>query len=251
MVGQIFPAQNSGLSGSGEVFYPAQASQFAATSQIALSVSGVGTTSQLLVSFWFKTASGSNQYIICGNGSAQFVIGMNPNVYIFLGNGSGSIQALTAATFNDNAWHHCLVSSDTNFSSGSRKLKMYIDNVDVTNIVTDTGSAFSLNYQLSLPLNISGTTTPFLLPFAGGVSEVFFFPGVYLDLTILANRRKFITASRRPAFLGTNGKLPTGNQPLTYLKGSGSAFNVNSGSDGNFTVAHGSLTTPTTTPSNP
>jgi hypothetical protein len=52
-------------------------------------------------------------------------------------------------------------------------------------------------------------------------------------------------------FLGADGSKPTGTVPEIYFKGTGDAFYVNSGSGGGDFTDNATLTTPTTTPSNP
>lgn len=83
-------------------------------------------------------------------------------------------------------------------------------------------------------------------------------PGSFFDLDIEANRRKFINADGSPVFLGDNGQIPLGHQPLIYLSvptgGVTSDFNINRGTlggsfDGNGTLCiPGPTPTPTPTP---
>lgn len=74
----------------------------------------------------------------------------------------------------------------------------------------------------------------------------------YIDLSVTANRRKFISATGKPVFLGSDGSLPTGSAPLIYFHlDDGEAvenFAVNRGGGGNFTIS-GTLDTATTSPS--
>jgi len=51
----------------------------------------------------------------------------------------------------------------------------------------------------------------------GCLSELYLATGQYLDFSVAANLRKFITASGRPAYLGRDGSKPTGTQPIMYL----------------------------------
>jgi len=51
----------------------------------------------------------------------------------------------------------------------------------------------------------------------------------YIDLSILANRQKFITSSGTPANLGAYGQTPTGNLPSLFLAGDASNFHKNLG----------------------
>lgn len=73
------------------------------------------------------------------------------------------------------------------------------------------------------------------------VSDFYFNIGEFLDLSVEANRRKFIDASGNPVDLGTTGQLPTGNTPDIFLKGGASSFSTNLGTGGSFTVT-GALT---------
>lgn len=86
----------------------------------------------------------------------------------------------------------------------------------------------------------------------GCIADLYFAPGQFLDLTIVANRRKFISASGKPVHLGTTGALPTGSAPLVYQHlddGETVAnFATNRGTGGNFTIT-GTLDTGSTSPS--
>lgn len=76
--------------------------------------------------------------------------------------------------------------------------------------------------------------------FAGSMAELWFAPGVYLDLSVESNRRKFISANGRPVSLGATGNAPTGTAPRIYLSGSDDNFVNNEGTGGGFTL-HGTL----------
>lgn len=81
--------------------------------------------------------------------------------------------------------------------------------------------------------------------FDGCISELFFH-NTYLDLSVEANRRKFIGADGRPVDLGADGSTPLGVQPLLYVPNGDPS--TNAGSGGNFTIT-GSLTSASTSPS--
>jgi hypothetical protein len=80
----------------------------------------------------------------------------------------------------------------------------------------------------------------------------FWFNNTYLDLSVEANRRKFIDSSGDPVDLATDGSGPTGSSPLIWLsKRSGEAaadFASNNGGGGGFTV-NGTLTDGSSSPS--
>lgn len=78
------------------------------------------------------------------------------------------------------------------------------------------------------------------LKFNGCLAELWF-DTTWMDLTVTANRRKFRSAAGQPVFLGTQGQIPTGSQPLIYCslptKGlSVASFATNRGSGGGFTI---------------
>jgi len=67
-----------------------------------------------------------------------------------------------------------------------------------------------------------------------------------LDLDTVSNRRLFNDGSGggaggKPVNLGSDGSTPTGNQPIIYLNGDETNFQINAGSGGNLTVT-GALT---------
>ena len=70
----------------------------------------------------------------------------------------------------------------------------------------------------------------------------------FIDFTVEANRRKFISAAGKPVNLGSDGSTPTGTAPLMFFSGSTVAWHTNKGSGGGFT-ANGALTDSTTSPS--
>lgn len=61
----------------------------------------------------------------------------------------------------------------------------------------------------------------------------------YIDLTVQANREKFVTGTginAMPVSLGTNGELPTGSSPLIYLPLLATSAGKNNGTCGDFTA---------------
>jgi hypothetical protein len=76
--------------------------------------------------------------------------------------------------------------------------------------------------------------------FYKGVLGQFYFDPNYIDLSVQANREKFVSgtgASVKPVDFGTDGSTPTGTQPIIYLNNPFGTFQNNLGSGGNFTEA--------------
>jgi hypothetical protein len=72
--------------------------------------------------------------------------------------------------------------------------------------------------------------------FTGSLGDIWFMPGLYIDLSIEANRRRFISAAGEPVYLGANGEGPTGAVPLVYLSGALASWHTNKGTGGGFTL---------------
>lgn len=136
-------------------------------------------------------------------------------------------------------WYHILAAWD--LATGATHL--YVN--DVSDKAVNT--AANLAIDLTTGNCIIGATTSGAQKFDGALSELYFAPGQYLDLSVTANRHKFIDATGLPVDLGSNGSTPTGTAPAVYLKGDKTNFGTNSGTGGNFTV-NGSLETASTTP---
>ncbi len=70
----------------------------------------------------------------------------------------------------------------------------------------------------------------------------------YLDISILANRRKFISSNGKPVEIGSDGSDPTGTAPLVLFDGATVSWHTNKGSGGGFTEV-GALTDAASSPS--
>lgn len=256
MVGQLFPAQNSGLSGSAEVFYPVGAAAFdGSTTYLSRLVNGLNISSTSTFSFWFNIAGGDASTMVVFDG---FILSSGTNgllvqrgsdnkfIFTFGSLSSPTFQFKTVNTYTSGAgWNHLIASWDSNHVSGSKIAQIYVNGVSDCTISLDSSGA--IGNQNNLEHEVGGTGSQF---FNGNMSELYLEGINRLNLSLLSNIRKFYTATKRPTFLGINGNLPTGTQPRVYLKGNGTGFNVNSGTAGSYTT-NGTLTTSATTPSNP
>ncbi|HXJ61893.1 MAG TPA: hypothetical protein VNU68_35085 [Verrucomicrobiae bacterium] len=74
--------------------------------------------------------------------------------------------------------------------------------------------------------------------------------GDFVDLTVEANRRNFISATGGARFLGVTGENPFGVTPPLFLTRDGAAttFTVNNGRGGPFSISSGTLGDPATNP---
>ncbi len=139
-------------------------------------------------------------------------------------------------------WHHFLSSGFTD-TTPPRPLKIYLDDVDVSNTSDLLGvDAFSMAWD-GLPFycfdDVNGD------PFTGDIADFWVGPGVSLltggDIA-LVDRRKFISASGKP--VNPSG-FPSG---AVLFSGDHTTFPVNQGTGGAFTLT-GTLTDASTSPS--
>jgi Concanavalin A-like lectin/glucanases superfamily len=247
------------------VFYPVSACTFdGSTGYLKRLVSELNIHAGTF-SCWFNLAggNGTNMSIFSAySGTIPNITTVNitrnsSNVIdVKLVSGGGSTLTFEYSTVGTHTsgggWVHLMTSWNCNFASGSKIANLYINGVSDVTIVSDASSAFStvgngMEHTVGIDNPNGSVGIEF---FNGSLAELYMAPTSFIDLSTLANRRKFLTATKRPAFLGVTGALPTGSQPPIYLKGSGTGFNVESGSLSNYTTV-GTLTTPTTTPSNP
>jgi len=200
------------------------------------------------LSFWFNSTDWDDGGLVYLGESGVAVHTMltdaaSENLFIKVGKTGQTTQYVYTQTddgldtYLDGEWHNVLFS--WNYDTPS--VQVYIDEelMDVGSPVSDTVSSMGTTDFIEL-----GRTTAFS-KYTGALSQYWLHTGTAIDFSVKANRRKFISPSKRPVFLGDDGSKPTGSQPEVFLKGTGTGFNVNSGSLGNFT-ANATFDTPTT-----
>lgn len=124
---------------------------------------------------------------------------------------------------------HVLSSWDV---TDNAKRHLYINDVDDINIavqIEDDIAYDSLVNDYLLGTLFAGSADKW----HGAVSELWFNTTEYIDFAIVANRRKFITASLEPVDPGVDGSIPTGTIPALYLRGNQTDQGVNGGFGGN------------------
>lgn len=238
------------------IFYPAGAGGAfdGSTNYMSKSGSLVANTDKGICSFWFKSSSIASGATIIDTNISDIFTQAPPITFTYSGSsfqgsfvkvGSASLRSMTTngSSYLDSKWHNILISWDRSGAGTSGTL--VIDNVVKVN---GTSSGVTVNAGAApsawvIAADRSGNNKANI-----NISEFYLTTNTYLDFTVVANRRKFISATNRPIFLGSTGSLPTGSQPEMYFKGTGTGFNVNTGSAGNFT-ATGTIGTPSTTPS--
>jgi len=205
-----------------------------------------------IVSCWVNILGGDGTTKTIYEGYSDYAYNLptmgTDNKYVFgVQQGSGTIAfrvKSTTAFTSSSGWHHLLCSWDMNGPVSH----LYIDDVnDEAGGTTESNT--TLNYTHSA-LTVGSTSTA-IQKWNGDMFDYYWNSSEYLDITQVANRRKFIDGNGKPVFLGDNGELPTGTSPILFLHlDEGETVNnfaVNAGTGGNFTV----YGTPVTASSSP
>ena len=181
--------------------------------------------------FFFLRAASNVFGVIASNSSNTTILSM------------GSTATYTA---DGSTWYNVLISWDL-ASTTSRFI--YVNDVDVTPVSPTVYTNDTIDYTVA---DWSAGGIPSGGNKMNGCLAELYFTNTYLDLSIVANRRRFISGSGKPVYLGATGQLPTGTQPLVYQRiadgGAASTFATNIGSGGNFSIT-GTLDLGSTTPS--
>lgn len=232
--------------GGDKSFSASKGASFSGSDFMLMTGSSISSVDKGVTSFWMKNSSisGSTEFIIsCGDDSHQEMeinSGFNTFYVYIRKRGTTEVFELRiqsssmVGTWEDGAWHHFLISWD---KSGQNSL-VYIDDANISH--TQHVYSYHINIPTSQNIKVGRQLT-------GDISEVYLKTGSYVDLTVTSNRRKFITSSEEPVYLGADGSIPFVAQPEVYLKGRGSGFNLNSGSGNHFSIT-GTLGTPSTSP---
>ena len=214
-------------------------------------LTGAADSKTGIASFWVRLDGGDSSVQSFVTGATHFAInrGTGGGVFQVLGYNASSTVILSMISSTGHSasstWLHVLASWDLASTTG----KIYVNDVDDT-----SGSSFFSNDSIDYTDtdNAVGAFTDGTNKVNGCLAEVYFAPGQYLDFSVVNNRRRFITSSGKPVYLGADGAGPTGTAPLVYFHLSPSEavanFATNRGTGGNFTIT-GVLAAGSTSPS--
>lgn len=225
----VYPGRMMGPRGGGVGLAPgAVGTSFATGSgqkaEISVATSGLADSPTLLMSIWFLRPTGAASFQILNANGSGFLWNLVPNIATgFLASTVDNTNSdvydnlnVSGITIAD-TWVHALYAY--NRSTGARM--RYINDTDKS---SDTSGPTGFDLKLtadSLKLPTTGDTTT-------GLSMVYISTG-FLDITVEANRRKFIDAEGKPVGLGANGSLPTGTQPEIFADDGNIGNNLGSG----------------------
>jgi len=202
-------------------------------------------SNKFTMSFWWSSHSDTNAALIfaCENssiGSNAFMCRLNGVDKIEIraeeSDNTEVIRMETTILFNrtDQAWHHYLLSWDAGTPV------CYVDGVSETLVVT-TNTSGVIDFAIDDTASIGGRPPSGAYDMDGCISELWLLRGTAVDLSVQANREKFIDGSGNAVDLGSDGSTPTGEQPELYWRGNIANDLKNEGSGGDFTTSVGTL----------
>lgn len=204
-------------------------------------LSGITNSKRATISAWIAPRAIGNRAIYRANdlGIAPLGILNSTNLAVSsMRNGPLSanqivlLQSSATAMVADGIWRHVLISWD--LAAGLRHL--YLNDVADRSGDTVVDSAPSATSHTAFGIGrVPGSTSG---RYNGGLAEIYFNFEEYIDLSVEANRRKFISAEGEPVSLGEHGELPTGSPPISYhhlqVGDPPEAFGLNRGTGGDF-----------------
>jgi hypothetical protein len=237
---KLLGAQRGG--GQAGLPYSTQGRDFDGTNDYALrggTITGIAAGKTGLLSLWvrFYGGDGTLQAILMNGASTASsrlsLVRTATNTFNVLARNNGLtaiLNLLSSTTYlTSDTWLHVLASWDLALGIG----QLYVNDADVKS-GAGTQTDENIPYTSFADWSI-GAETDAGSKLNGGLSEIFFHtPAAHFDISIAANRRKFITAAGKPVDLGTDGSTPLGLQPLLYMPHGDPADNRGTG--GNFTV---------------
>ncbi len=202
--------------------------------------SGIADAKLFTLSLWFRLDGGDGTLMkLISSGSGRFEVERTAtNTLRITGQNSGGTPILdisTAGTFlASSTVHHLLVSVDLLNTASDIRIDDVSDQVATTrtnDFIDFTTAAWSI-----------GATTASANDFNGALSKPWFYANQFFDLSVTANRRRFINASLKEADLGADGSIPVGSPPHFFLGNNFGTFGTNLSGAGNFGTVTGTLT---------
>jgi hypothetical protein len=201
--------------------------------------SATANSTRHVISFWFNVTGGigTNRYFGQATSSRWYTRLDSANTLtIQFRDTSGVINWLwtTNATFTSSGWHHIFAYIDTTSAGDSI---LYVDGIaDVGSPTIQIESVMrtgAKNWAIGAMVGGSGNSA-----FPGDLAE--FWMGDPGRVVTALDLLSFIS-NGKPRNLGLQGEIPFNIQPSFYLQGNNTAFHINSGSAGDFTLT-GALT---------
>jgi len=213
-------------------------------------LAGVASAKTGTLAYWFKATANPGNILLGinagGNRVGSSIESSTGKVTIVLRDSGDNVlwSSKTAADYSDSAWHHVAISWDLAATTGQLYVDRTLDQVDAT-APSDGTVDYAGVSEWIVGANTGGSAN-FL---TGEMYDIGFWPGVFVDLSVANNLRKFVSSDGltdyanpgptagtvKPVGYGADGSIPTkGTRPALYLSG---PFSANRGTGGAFTAS--------------
>ncbi len=194
----------------------------------------IADSKQWTASLWYKPGTtATNMQLIHGVGAAYRITHeADDEIRFSAENAAGSTifsEDTNTLFTNTSKWYHLLMSGDLAVPISH----VYVDDADDEK-TGGTNTDDTMNFTAGA--HGVGSTSGAAGKLNGSLSEVWIDFGNYLDLTVEANRRKFITSGLKAVDLGSDGSKPTLSAPILYLSNPFGTFEQNNGTGGDLSV---------------
>lgn len=194
--------------------------------------------------FFNKTTAGTSEFIDgTDSGHVTLFIDNSGFLQLIVSDSSFASQLTVGSAIGglDNAaWHSYAISVDTNFGIGAKLVRVLIDRVLDTPMITDASLAFNINLAAGTQyIGSQAGVTNWTGAFAEQTKAA-----TYIDWSVGANVAKFFNASNKPVDLGATGSTAYGSAPNSYshiaAAGTASDYAIDRGGGTTYTIT-GSL----------
>jgi hypothetical protein len=240
--------------------YVAEAVHLDGSSQLISNspLAGISNAEKGILAFWWKSGESTSDFrFMATTADYKFELDwpFDPDlvaqdtILILANSGTDQFSFFPITSFSlASGWTHFLFAWDTGHLAGEKVLHCVVNGTLIDHSalnINDANGSITVDY--STIFSAFGDANIGYQPI-GDSADWYFAPGQFLDLSIEANRLKFIDVGGKPVDLGANGETPTGTAPAVFFSGDATGFATNKGTGGAFSLT-GSLTNASTSPS--
>lgn len=202
-------------------------------------LTGAADSKQMTFAAWVYVNEGLGGRLLAGvtalgggSGSTRFNLSASANRFSIVGvNSAGTtICNIESSVIPFGEWTHIMCSVDL---TDATKRHLYVNGVeDIQNVITYTNDTI----DFTLPDWGVGSYPNGGSQFNGALADLWFQPGVYIDLSDANNRALFLRDVNNPVNMGSDGSHVTGTAPLVFLTGALASWHTNKGTGGGFNL---------------
>lgn len=202
-------------------------------------LTGAADSKQLTFSAWIYINEGLGGRLISsvtalGGGTAgtRIVLSFTENRFSVAGINASGVQicSIESSVIPFGEWTHVMASVDL---SDTAKRHIYVngeEDLAVVNTYTDDTMDFTMP-DWGIAGYPDGTSL-----LNGAIADLWFQPGLYIDLSDANNRRFFLRPDGNPVNMGADGSHVTGSAPLVFMTGNVESWLTNKGTGGGFNL---------------